>query len=126
MYMLQDVCGGRYGARAIGIDCLKEIVTVKEYLEGKDAAGLLNDSRLDDATMVIGSDAGSDAAKLVALKRDAFAHLQQKYASKMISNEQIARCIHSMARALTLLHTTVHHESALSRRTLMGCAPSLP
>ena len=97
MYMLQDVCGGRHGGRAVGINCLKEIVTVKEFLVNKNATALLNDSRLDDATMVIDSDAGSDAATLGAAKQDAFAYLQQKYASKMISREEIARCIYSMA-----------------------------
>jgi len=58
---------------------------------------LLRDPRLDEATMVVSTEEGKDAARLIALKQDAFAYLQQKYVSKMISNDEIARCIHSLA-----------------------------
>lgn len=98
MYMLQDVCGGgRYGHAAGSIECRKEIATVKEFLVEKEAAALLRDPRLDEATMVVSTEEGKDAARLIALKQDVFAYLQQKYVSKMISNDEIARCIHSLA-----------------------------
>ncbi|KAI9905295.1 hypothetical protein PsorP6_013529 [Peronosclerospora sorghi] len=98
MYLLQDAVGPAI-QELLGFSCVRNIRTVYDVLEARDALEMLQDARLAAATMVVASDGKSRAQIQRQLKQKAQAirALTTTFASRAISRETLEQCLSSIA-----------------------------
>ena len=98
MFMLQD-WAGREIVREIGFAALTPVMTVTSFLKARGALHILDSPALASATRDVGSSGMSseETAALLADKRASIEAICKEFAGKDISQDDIVRCLDSIA-----------------------------
>jgi hypothetical protein len=97
VFLLQDSASDDI-ARMLDFACVKPLLTVRSFLERRDAAGLLDDPLIDAATQEIIASGKSRPViqRQIKEKERAVEHLARRYQTLRVSDDDIRRCLYSI------------------------------
>jgi Protein of unknown function (DUF2009) len=98
VFLLQDSANDEI-AQMLDFSCLKPLLTVRAFLEERDAAVLLDDSLIEAATQEINANGKSRPLiqRQIKQKERAVENLARKYQNSLASDEDIRRCLYSIS-----------------------------
>ncbi|DAZ93123.1 TPA: hypothetical protein N0F65_009699 [Lagenidium giganteum] len=98
MYLLQDAVSSDV-KDLLGFSCYRKIRTVYDVLAEANALGVLTDSKIDTATMVVAPEGKSrmQIQRHIKHKEQAIREISEKYSNSRIDRDGICQCLYSIA-----------------------------